>query len=204
MGVVEEARLNLVLLYSQGDPTRALGLLRGLEPGTALEHICQVGSLPCIVSVTKGVPSRCCPEHSATGCEPLVPGGGRCAPQAVACALHGQASGSAEHIQRARESFLAVGSSPTEVDTVRGGGCCRPGISSWNQPCAEGIACSMRSRCSNLNNSLPSARTKPVAVPVDAARCCAGARPAVHGVCTAAEPAAPGGASLPRVGGRSL
>ena len=47
VGVVEEARLNLVLLYCRrGDPARALGLLRGLEPCTALEHICQV-CVPC-------------------------------------------------------------------------------------------------------------------------------------------------------------
>lgn len=43
VGIVEEARLNLVLLYCRrGDPARALGLLRGTEPSTALEHICQV------------------------------------------------------------------------------------------------------------------------------------------------------------------
>ena len=43
MGIIPEARLNLVLCYCRrGDPARALHLLRGLEPGTAFEHICQV------------------------------------------------------------------------------------------------------------------------------------------------------------------
>jgi len=43
VGLVPEARLNLVLLYCRrGDPARALGLLRGMEPATAFEHICQV------------------------------------------------------------------------------------------------------------------------------------------------------------------
>ncbi|KAL4443862.1 hypothetical protein ABPG75_011599 [Micractinium tetrahymenae] len=95
VGVVEEARLNLVLLYcKRGDPARALGLLRGMEPGTALEFICQ----------------------------------------AVACALHGQAAGSGEHIQRARESFLAVGSSPTELDTVPGRQCMASALLLGSQP----------------------------------------------------------------------
>lgn len=45
VGVVPEARLNLVLFYCRrGDPARALGLLRGMEAGTAFEHICQVGA----------------------------------------------------------------------------------------------------------------------------------------------------------------
>lgn len=43
VGVVPEARLNLALLHCRrGEPARALDLLRGLEPATALEHICKV------------------------------------------------------------------------------------------------------------------------------------------------------------------
>ena len=50
--------------------------------------------------------------------------------QGVACALHGQATGSEHHLALARESFEAVGSSPTEVDTVRGGA-----GGSWGEAC---------------------------------------------------------------------
>lgn len=44
VGEVPEARLNLTVCYlRRGDAARALGLLRGMEPSTAFEHICKVG-----------------------------------------------------------------------------------------------------------------------------------------------------------------
>ncbi|PRW45517.1 tetratricopeptide repeat [Chlorella sorokiniana] len=84
VGVVPEARLNLALMYCRrGEASRALDLLRGLEPATALEHIC------------KG----------------------------VAAALQGQATASAALVREAAGCFSAVGSYPSEQDSVPGRQC---------------------------------------------------------------------------------
>ncbi len=124
VGVVPEARLNLALLHCRrGEPARALDLLRGLEPATALEHICKVGRRGlCSASVhgrenaachliehRPGIPNR---FHLLWTCTHIML-------QGVAAALQGQAVGSAALVREAAECFSAVGSSPSEQDSVR-------------------------------------------------------------------------------------
>ena len=54
--------------------------------------------------------------------------------QGVACALQGQAAGSLEQVRAAQESFTAVGSSPTEQDTVPGRQCMASALLLGGQP----------------------------------------------------------------------
>jgi hypothetical protein len=54
--------------------------------------------------------------------------------QGVACALQGQATGSLEQLRAAQESFAAVGTSPTEQDTVPGRQCMASALLLGGQP----------------------------------------------------------------------
>ena len=143
VGVVHEARLNLAMMYCRRrDAARALALLRGLEPATALEHI------------VKG----------------------------MACALHGQATGSADAVRTAVECFRAVGESHTESDSVSGWwGARRPPL------CCAGCTTVATRTCAEPPLG-------PCIMP-------AGPRPAVPGVCCAAGAAPRRGTAAARVPG---